>query len=106
MSRRLIVVVAALLLVLAMMAGPAAAHYLEVNPPGGDTSVENWIGGPPGVALPDQAQGEGLFGGPPFAPDNRQPAAHGKGLVDACGATHSNPVVAISGPGPTPCVHG
>lgn len=106
MTKRMSVLVAVMLLALGITAGPAAAHHLEVDPPGGDHTVDVWIGGPPWILLPDQAQGEGLFPGPPFAPESRQPAAHGKGLVAACEATASNDVVTIIGPGPTACVHG
>lgn len=106
LMRRFSFLVAATLTALAVMAGPAAAHHLIVNPVGGDKAIDKWIGGPPTFVLPDQAQGEGLFPGPPFAPENKQPAAHGAGLINACEATLSNPVVAILGPGPTPCIHG
>lgn len=100
--------VVVVLLAFGLVASPAAAHNLEVSPPGNaDKHVERWIGGPPGVVLPDHAQGDGLFPGPPFAPDNKQPAAHGNGLNTACASTSTNPVVTIYGP-PTPagCPHG
>lgn len=104
---RRVTLMVAIVMAVGMMAAPASAHNLEVDPPGNDKTVERWIGGPPGAALPDQAQGEGLFPGPPFAPDNKQPAAHGAGLNNACDATGSNDVVTIYGP-PTPegCPHG
>lgn len=101
---RVIAVVAAL----ALMAAPAAAHNLVVDPPGNDKVHERWIGGP---ILPAQAQGKGLFDAPPFpiAPADglKQPAAHAKGLNNACKATKSNSTVTIFGP-PTPagCEHG
>lgn len=100
---RVIAVVAAL----ALMTAPAAAHVLVVDPPGNDKVHEKWVGGPPDALLPIQAQGEGLFPAPPFAPGFKQPAAHGKGLNNACHATASNSTVTIFGP-PTPagCEHG
>jgi hypothetical protein len=97
---RVIAVVAAL----ALMAAPAAAHVLVVDPPGNDKVVEGWVGGP---ILPIEAQGAGLFDAPPFAPGHKQSAGHSNGLNNACHATADNSTVAIFGP-PTPagCEHG
>lgn len=91
----------AVVLALGLLAAPASAHILVVDPPGNDKVIGKWIGGPPDALLPIQAQGEGLFPAPPFAPGYKQPAAHGTGLIAACKATTGNGVVTIVGPGMT-----
>lgn len=102
--RRKLTRVVAVVVALGLMTAPAAAHVLVVSPPGNDKVMEKWVGGP---ILPEQAQGNGLFPAPPFLPGLKQPAGHGKGLVNACEATDNNSVVLIFGP-PTPagCPHG
>ena len=108
MIRRLSVLAAATLMVLGMIAGPAAAHILVVEPPGGGQGPgeEAQVGG---GALPDAAKGQGLIeGGPPWDRYLQSPA-HGKGLNTACESlwANGNGVVDIYGP-PTPagCPHG
>src|SRR5688572_17886786 len=95
--RRFCVLVAAVGFVLALPA-PAAAHHLIVDPPGGGKATEHWVGGPPGMALPESAGGQGLH----QSPIGPMPAAHSagpnddKGLVQACTATRENGHAAVS----------
>ena len=78
-----------------LMAAPAAAHNLEVDPPGNDKVIHGWVGGGP---LPDSANGAGLIPGGPTGSFN-QPPSHAKGLNTACEANEVNPsVVDIRGP--------
>lgn len=104
--KRMIVLLATMLMALGMTAGPAAAHHLTVDPPGGEPK-EVWVGGP---ILPAAAQGQGLFDAPPFLPGLKQPAGHNKGLNTACLTLEDNAsVVDIrgpAGPGGTGCAHG
>ena len=98
---------AATLMVLGVIAGPAAAHILVIDPPGnGQGPAEGvWVGGGP---LPESAEGGGLIAGGPSGAFE-QPPAHGKGLNTACESLRANAkeVVDIFGP-PTPdgCPHG
>ena len=58
---------------LALMAGPASAHVITVtNPKTGEVVREGWVGG--------------------------DGAAHGHGLITACGSLAGNDVVSISAP--------
>src|SRR5918994_3828177 len=90
--RRLSVLVATVGFVLVLPA-PAAAHHLIVDPPGGGDATEHWVGGPSGMTLPGNADGQGLH----ESPIGLMPAAHSagpnddKGLVQACESTRSNP---------------
>lgn len=98
--RRLITTVAAMLLALVILAGPASAHILVVDSPGGDTTV--WVGTNPEVLFETPA--------PFMTPDPFTLfAPHALGLNDACYAIreHGNGTVDIFGP-PTPadCPHG
>ncbi|QBI19587.1 hypothetical protein ER308_08505 [Egibacter rhizosphaerae] len=80
---RAVVVLLATLLAVGMMAGPAAAHYLVVDPPGQDEAQVQWVGGP---ALPDATLGNealAVVGGGPDAGRMQSPA-HEKGLNTAC----------------------
>ena len=61
--RRICVLVATVGFVLVLPA-PAAAHHLIVDPPGGGNATEHWVGGPPGMTLPDNAGGKGLHESP------------------------------------------
>lgn len=105
MIRRLSVLAAATLMVLGMIAGPAAAHILVVNPPpeGHGPSMKAQVGGGqlPGI-------GKGLIPGGPTGSYLQSPA-HGGGLNTACESlrANGNEVVDIFGP-PTPagCPHG
>lgn len=92
--RKLTLLIVAVL-ALGLMAGPAAAHNLEVTPHGNDKVITGWVGG---GALPESAQGQGLMpGGPTGA--YLQPPSHGKGLNTACESNEANPsVVDIRGP--------
>jgi hypothetical protein len=109
--RRLYVLVAVVGFVLALPT-PAAAHHLIVDPPGGGKATDHWVGGPPGMTLPDDAGGQGLHA----SPIGLMPAAHSagpnddKGLVQACESTRSNPsAVTFVPPGPpgfVDCRHG
>lgn len=105
--RRIVTLVAAALMVLGMLAGPAAAHHLVVDPPGAGEGpgAEAWVGGEP---LPEDAQGRGLIPAGPGGVFGLQTPAHDSGLVSACEnlLAHGNGVVGIFGPGPTPCIHG
>jgi hypothetical protein len=107
--RRFSAVLAVGALVLAF-AAPATGHHLVVSPPGGGNGTEHWVGGPPGMALPEAAQGQGLHE-TPF--DVLFPAAHSagpnddKGLVSACEATRANPsAVTFLAPPFGSCMHG
>ncbi len=97
--RRLIPIFGAALLAVAVLA-PAAAHNLEVSPPGNGNAIGGEVGGSdiPGV-------GQGLIAGGPGGIFTLTPA-HGKGLNNACEATDANPVVDIRGPGGSGCAHG
>lgn len=108
MVRRTLAIGAAVLLVLAMMAGPAAAHILTVDPPGagdgppaGPFEPGSWVGG---GTLPSEAQGNGLIP----SPFGLQPPSHATGLNSACEALreNGNGVVDIFGPGGPGCPHG
>jgi hypothetical protein len=110
--RRFCVLVATVGFVLVLPA-PAAAHHLIVDPPGGGNATEHWVGGPPGMTLPENAGGQGLH----ESPIGLMPAAHSagpnddKGLVQACTATRENGHAAVSfvPPGPpgfVDCRHG
>lgn len=96
----------ATLFALAMMAGPAVAHHLVVDPPGGGEGPGEaiWVGGGP---LPEQAQGQGLIPGGPTGAFLQSPA-HDSGLNAACEnlRDHGNGVVDIHGPFPPTCHHG
>lgn len=102
MKRRMVALLGATLLALSMLAGPAAAHILEVDPPGQEDPIWVWVGGP---TLPEQAQGQGLVPNP----FGLQPPSHTTGLNTACHTLreHGHSVVDIFGP-PTPagCPHG
>ena|SRR5919107_1425293 len=108
--RRLYLLVAVAGAMLALPA-PAAAHHLIVDPPGGGTATDHWVGGPE-AGLPGSAGGNGLH----EAPFGLLPAAHSagpnddKGLVQACESTRSNPsAVSFVPPGPpgfVDCHHG
>ena len=100
--RKLTLLVLAIML-LGLMAGPAAAHILEVTPKGNDPVITGWVGGGP---LPEAANGQGLIpGGPTGA--FLQPPSHGTGLNTSCEATEDNPsAVDIRGPGGPGCPHG
>jgi hypothetical protein len=90
-------------LVALALAGPAAAHNMEVKHPGSGAVVnQQWVGGP---LLPEQATGEGLFSGHPSGLN--QSAGHNAGLVSACSATESSPTVTILAPPQySNCIHG
>jgi hypothetical protein len=98
---RILKCVVGLAMLVALVAGPAAAHNMQVNhPQTGAVINQQWIGGP---LLPAQATGEGLF----FHPLGLQPAAHTQGLPNACSATESSPAVTILAPPLfTTCIHG
>ena len=113
MIRRTVTLAAATLLALGMIAGPAAAHHLTVDPPGagsgpsaGPFEPGGWVGGP--APLPGQGKGlvlGGMSGQDPMTP------AHVGGLNTACEALreNGNGVVDIFGPPPTEhsgCPHG
>lgn len=108
--KRLITLLTIALFALAMLAGPAAAHHLTVNPPGGGEGPEEeaWVGGP--VGLPGQGQGLNHEGGP--SQNETMTPAHDKGLVTACEnlRDHGNSAVDIFGPAApdvdTTCRHG
>lgn len=100
--RRMITLVAGTVLVLALMAAPATAHILVVDPPGAGQPAGGWVGGP---AL--SGQGKGLIpGGPEDA--YLQSPSHVKGLNTACYALreHGRSTVDIFGPGGPGCPHG
>ena len=102
MKKRVFTLLATTLLALGMMAVPAAAHVLVVDPPGQEEPVAGWVGGP---TLPEQAQGQGLMPNP----FGLQPPSHAKGLNAACEAlrTNGNGVVDMWGPpSPYTCQHG
>ena len=113
--RRLVVLVSVVGFVLVLPA-PAAAHHLIVDPPGGGQATEHWVGGPPGLALPENAGGKGLH----QSPIGPMPAAHSagpnddKGLVQACKSAEKSGVVTFipppsffpGGPPDTDCMHG
>ncbi len=107
MVRRTLVLAAATFMVLGTIAGPAAAHHLVVDPPGGGQGPgeEAWVGGEP---LPENAQGQGLVPAGPGGAFGLQSAAHDGGLNTACVRLRSNGngVVDIHGPVPTTCHHG
>ncbi len=107
MIRRLSVLAAATLMVLGMIAGPAAAHILVVEPPGGGQGPEDVRAG--GGPLPAAAKGQGLIGAGPGGIFGLQSPAHDGGLNTACESlrANGNGVVDIFGP-PTPdgCPHG
>ncbi len=79
------------------VAGPAAAHNLEVtNPQSGEVVNEQWIGG---LTVPADAD-------PMFGPFNLPPS-HGTGLVQACTGTAASPAATITAPPYyTGCQHG
>jgi hypothetical protein len=91
-------------------AAPAAAHHMTVDPPGGGHGTSHWVGGPPGMVLPESAGGAGLH----QSPFGAMPAAHSagpadaKGLVQACESTRANPSVVHFAAPPffTGCMHG
>ena len=106
--RPLVPIIGAALLAVAM-AAPAAAHFIEVDPPGNDKVVEGWVGGAadPESGLPESAQGKGLIFHPPSG--NNQPPSHAKGLNTACETIreNGNGTVDIFGPlDPATCEHG
>ena len=91
------------------LAAPAAAHHMDVDPPGGGNGTSHWVGGPPGMTLPPSAQGRGLH----WSPFGMMPASHSagpnndKGLVQACESTRDNPsVVTFMAPPFGSCQHG
>ena len=101
-----------------VLASPASAHHLIVDPPGGGKATEHWVGGPPDLApLPANANGQGLHE-TPFG--TLLPAAHSagpnddKGLVQACKSAERSGVVSFvpppsffpGGPPDTDCMHG
>lgn len=101
--KRIITLVAGVLLVLAMMAAPASAHVLIVDPPGADEPKSVWVGGP---ALP--AEGNGLYLGGPTGTDYLPPS-HDKGLNVACEVQRQrgNSAADMWGPpNPGTCAHG
>jgi hypothetical protein len=99
------------LVLLVAVVSPAAAHHLIVSPPGQDEpKAPHWVAGPPGMALPSAAQGQGLHE-TPFGV--LFPAAHSagpnddKGLVSACEATRANSsAVTFVAPPFGSCQHG
>jgi hypothetical protein len=103
--RRSFVLLGALVLALAMLAGPAAAHVLVVDPPGQEEAKGGWVGSP---ALPEAAQGKGLMPGGPAGAYLQSPS-HGKGLNTACEALRANDRSAVDIFGPPTragCPHG
>ena len=107
MVRRIALLVTATFAMLGMIAGPAAAHHLVVEPPGGGQGPgdEVWPGGGP---LPEGAQGEGLIPAGPGGAFGLQSPAHDGGLNTACESlrANGNGVVDIHGPVPATCHHG
>lgn len=109
LSRRFGVLLAAFVVLLAF-ASTAAAHHMTVSPPGQDEPMEErWVGGPPGLVLPDAAAGQGLH----ESPFGAMPAAHSagpnddKGLVQACESTRANrSAVTFKAPPFGSCQHG
>jgi hypothetical protein len=109
--RRFTLFVGVVLVLLLAVVSPAAAHHLIVSPPGQDEpKAPHWVAGPPGMALPSAAQGQGLHETPFGA---LFPAAHSagpnddKGLVAACEATRENPsAVTFVAPPFGSCEHG
>lgn len=105
---RKLTLLALAIMLLGLLAGPAAAHNLEVTPKGNDKVITGWVGGGP---LPEAAAGKGLIAGGPTGA-YQQPPSHGKGLNTSCEATEDNPsVVDIRGPAPPfiedpECPHG
>ena len=89
------IVAAATVLSVTALAGPAAAHFIDINPPGNAEPKSGWVGGP--VPLPGKGQGL-VLGGPQG--DALMTPAHEKGLNRACEALrrNGNGVVDIYGP--------
>jgi hypothetical protein len=99
--RRTIAILVVTLALLLAFAAPAAAHNLEVDPPGKADVIHGWAGA---LGLP--GSGRGLIPGGPDGTWLLAPA-HANGLVTACEATEANPsVVDIRGPGGPGCPHG
>ncbi len=97
--KRTLTLLSAVLLALGMMAGPAAAHFVTVDPKGDGEGHVGWVGG---EDLP--GQGQGLIPGGPQG-DWMMTPAHDGGLNTACESLEDNPsVVDIRGPGPN-CPH-
>ena len=93
----------AVFVALLALAPAASAHFLSVNGSGNGNAVhDHWVGGGPGGG-PVPGQGEGLFEGR----FGLLPAAHGKGLVNACEALMGTSAAAsIVAPGSgTSCHH-
>lgn len=95
------------LLLLGLLAGPAAAHNLTVDPPGQSDGTAGWVGGEP---LPQEVDPDhpGLVVGGPPDDQVMQSPAHEGGLNTACEAleANDNDVVDIRGPGGPGCGHG
>jgi hypothetical protein len=101
MPRTVMILLGVALLLLAV-AGPAAAHNLEVDPSGQGPTTQRWVGGGP---LNENAIGQGLVVNP-FG--DILPPSHFVGLPAACRATNANPSAVTFQPPPfgTGCQHG
>ena len=114
LMRRIMLLLATLLLV-GMLAAPASAHSLTMDPPGeGDGADPQgqespfpgvWVGGPLLGEFDPENRHPGLIPGGPGG-EFLMPPSHDGGLNTACESLEVNPsVVDIRGPGPS-CPHG